>query len=66
MYDVGLKNGAYGGRLLGAGKGGYLVFYHDPKKRNQLTHALTDKGGKILNFNFEFKGTQVWASPYQV
>jgi len=66
LYTIGLKNGACGGKLLGAGNGGYLLFYHEPKKRNQLTRALIDKGGGILDFNFEFKGTQVWLASHNV
>jgi D-glycero-alpha-D-manno-heptose-7-phosphate kinase len=60
LYELGLQNGAYGGRLLGAGGGGYLLFYCPPKKRSQLTKALKNSGGEILNFNFEFGGTKVW------
>ena len=36
LYEIGIKNGATGGKLLGAGGGGYLLFFHDPKKRSQL------------------------------
>ncbi|MEK6825524.1 MAG: sugar phosphate nucleotidyltransferase [Nanoarchaeota archaeon] len=60
LYQIGLNNGADGGRLLGAGNGGYLLFFYPPQKRNQLTRALGQAGGEIMNFNFEFGGTQVW------
>ncbi|MEK6884994.1 MAG: sugar phosphate nucleotidyltransferase [Nanoarchaeota archaeon] len=60
LYEMGLKNGAVGGRLLGAGNGGYILFFISPKKRNQLTKELINKGIEIMNFNFDFKGTQVW------
>lgn len=59
LYDVGIKNGAFGGRLLGAGGGGYILFFHSPKKRNQLKKALEKEGGEVINFNFEFKGTNI-------
>ncbi|MEK6855124.1 MAG: sugar phosphate nucleotidyltransferase [Nanoarchaeota archaeon] len=62
IYEAGLKNGAYGGRLLGSGGGGYLLFFYSPIKRNQLTRALKNSGGEILNFNFESNGARVWDS----
>ncbi|MEM4259550.1 MAG: sugar phosphate nucleotidyltransferase [Candidatus Pacearchaeota archaeon] len=61
LYEVGLKNGAVGGKLLGAGGGGYLLFYHDPIKRNQLYKALRDEGGEPMSFNFDFTGTRIWS-----
>ena len=60
IYQVGISNGAFGGRLLGSGGGGYLLFFHPPSKRNQLTRALKDAGTEILSFNFDFSGTKVW------
>ncbi len=60
LYEIGLKNGASGGRLLGAGDGGYLLFFVSPKRRNQLTKTLNEFGGEVMNFNFDFKGTQIW------
>jgi len=61
LYELGLKNGAYGGKLLGAGSGGYILFFYSPSKRNILRKALESKGGEILNFNFESKGVEVWS-----
>jgi D-glycero-alpha-D-manno-heptose-7-phosphate kinase len=62
LYNVALKNGAYGGRLLGSGGGGYILLAYSPMKRHQLTKALKEDGGEILNFNFEFEGTKIWQS----
>lgn len=62
LYKIGLKNGAYGGRLLGAGAGGYILFFFSPKKRNELKKALEDVGGDVTNFSFESDGIQVWNS----
>ncbi len=59
LYTIGLKNGAIGGRLLGAGGGGYILFFHAPKKRNILKKALEKEGGEIINFNFESAGTLI-------
>ena len=60
LYEVGRRNGAIGGRLLGAGGGGYILFFHSPKKRNQLQSSLKSEGGEIMDFNFEFAGTKIW------
>ncbi len=60
LYEVALQNGAYGGKLLGSGGGGYLLIFHSPKKRNQIVKALQNEGGEIMNFNFDFNGTKVW------
>lgn len=62
LYEIGLKNGARGGKLLGSGGGGYILFFHSPKKRNQLKKALEDFGGEVMNFKFEFDGTKIWTS----
>ena len=61
LYETGMKNGAYGGKLLGAGGGGYILFLHSPKKRNNLKKALEKAGGEILPFNFDFNGTKIWS-----
>ncbi len=60
LYTAGLMHGASGGKLLGSGAGGYILFYHPPTKRNQLAKALHIAGGEIMNFNFDFEGTQIW------
>lgn len=59
LYETGLKNGAYGGKLLGAGGGGYILFFHTPEKRNQLKKAIEKEGGEVVNFRFEFEGTTI-------
>ncbi len=60
LYEVGIRSGAYGGKLLGAGGGGYLLFFYNNKRRNQLKECLQENGGEIMDFNFEFGGTKVW------
>jgi len=60
LYEIGKNNGAYGGKILGAGGGGYILFYVPLKKRNTLVRTLEDEGGEMMNFYFEDKGTQVW------
>lgn len=62
-YDLALKNGALGGKLIGAGGGGFLMFYAEDKAR--LRRALNEKLGlKELRFRFELEGTKLTASAY--
>lgn len=60
LYQTGMDNGAIGGKLLGAGGGGYILFFYSPKKRKQLRDSLKEKNGEIVDFNFESEGVKVW------
>jgi D-glycero-alpha-D-manno-heptose-7-phosphate kinase len=60
LYNAGINNGAYGGKLLGAGGGGYLLFFCPIQKRKQLVNSLEKLNGEIMNFNFESKGVETW------
>jgi len=56
MYEVAMKNGAIGGKLLGAGGGGFLLFYCEKERQPMLEEAM---GLKKFDFRFEFDGTSV-------
>jgi len=56
-YDLAMQNGAVGGKLIGAGGGGFLMFYTEDKIR--LRHALRNAGLQEVRFHFDFQGTQV-------
>lgn len=58
-YELGLANGALGGKLIGAGGGGFLLFYTEHKA--QLRHALTAAGLREVRFRFDGEGTKVVA-----
>lgn len=60
LYNTGIKAGAIGGKLLGAGSGGYILFYCPHYVREDVAMALESIGGKILDFNFDFRGLQTW------
>jgi D-glycero-alpha-D-manno-heptose-7-phosphate kinase len=62
LYNAGLDNGAIGGKLLGAGGAGYLLFFYHPNRRRQLRTALEELGGEMVDFNFESGGTKTWVS----
>ena len=56
-YELGVKNGAVGGKLVGAGGGGFLMFY--AADRNKLRHAMSKAGLEEVRFGFDFEGTKV-------
>lgn len=60
LYEVARQNGAIGGKLLGAGGGGYLLLLCEFNKRHILAQKLEEHGGKVVNFAFEFNGLQTW------
>ena len=57
LYDIAIKAGALGGKLLGAGGGGFLLFYCEKEKQECL--KITLEKLMIVPFNFENDGTQV-------
>lgn len=57
LYDIARKNGALGGKLVGAGGGGFLMFYTN--ENTKLRRAMAKEGLRELSFNFDFEGTKV-------
>lgn len=55
-YEIAMQNGALGGKLLGAGGGGFLLFYCEPENQEKLRIAL---GMKPFEFKFEYDGSSV-------
>ena len=56
-YQLAINNGAIGGKLVGAGGGGFLMFM--AKDRNQLRKAMVGAGLEEVRFKFDFEGTKV-------
>ena len=56
-YDLAMQNGAQGGKLVGAGGGGFLMFMAED--RNKLRHTMTAAGLEEVRFGFDFEGTKV-------
>jgi D-glycero-alpha-D-manno-heptose-7-phosphate kinase len=56
-YDCAMANGALGGKVIGAGGGGFLMFYADDKVK--LRHAMRERGLTEVRFRFDFEGTRV-------
>lgn len=61
IYEAACANGALGGRLLGAGAGGYFLFFARPFHRHQLIRILRDRGLETLDFRFDNEGLQSWS-----
>jgi len=60
VYEAAMKAGAYGGKVSGAGGGGFMFFTVDPVKRLDLINALNRFSGSVLNFHFSENGCQGW------
>jgi D-glycero-alpha-D-manno-heptose-7-phosphate kinase len=56
-HSLGMLNGAIGGKLVGAGGGGFLMFYAADRAR--LRHAMTSAGLEEVRFKFDFEGAKV-------
>jgi D-glycero-alpha-D-manno-heptose-7-phosphate kinase len=62
FISTGINNGAIGGKILGAGGGGTILFYSKENQQEKLKLALQKIGGQIFDFNLDFDGLQVWKS----
>lgn len=56
-YQLGMQNGAVGGKLVGAGGGGFLMFY--ASNRAKLRSSMRRAGLEEVRFKFDFEGTKV-------
>jgi D-glycero-alpha-D-manno-heptose-7-phosphate kinase len=56
-YELACRHGALGGKLIGAGGGGFLMFYTEDKTR--LRHAMREAGLREVRFRFDFQGTML-------
>ena len=60
IYNDARENGAVGGKLLGAGGGGFFLFYVPPFQKHQLIQHLQDTGLQVRPFRFEQEGLRSW------
>ncbi len=60
IYDKVKKAGALGGKILGAGGGGHMLFLCDPDKRHQISRVIDNTDATIVKFNFDKSGLQTW------
>ena len=60
IYKNALKHGAIGGKLLGAGGGGFYIFYTPPSSKHELIEFLNESQLEIRPFRFEKEGLRSW------
>jgi D-glycero-alpha-D-manno-heptose-7-phosphate kinase len=60
LYAIARKNGVLGGKILGAGGGGYLLLFCDFRKKHVAAQKLEAAGGQIVQFGFDSQGLQTW------
>ena len=61
-YDAAKKAGAIGGKLMGAGGGGFFMFYARPSERRRVYETMVARGLKPLRFRFDFDGARIVAN----
>ena len=62
IYDDACANGAVGGKLLGAGGGGFFLFYVTPFRKHELIAKLESLGLNVRLFRFEQEGLRAWSA----
>ena len=62
LYGEAIKAGALGGKLLGAGGGGYLLMYCPYNVRHKVASRMEQAGGQLADWNFELRGAQSWVA----
>ena len=60
MYEVARREGALGGKMTGAGGGGYFLFLTRFDRRHRVAAALEKLGGQVVPFQFESRGVRSW------
>ena len=61
LYDAAMKAGASGGKISGAGGGGFMVFYCPGKSRDEVIKSLNNFGGMIKDYSFVDHGLTTWS-----
>jgi len=61
-YDAALEAGAIGGKLMGAGGGGFFMFYVRPTERRKVYETLVARGLRPMRFRFDFDGARIVAN----
>jgi D-glycero-alpha-D-manno-heptose-7-phosphate kinase len=61
IYDTAIRNGSLGGKVSGAGGGGFMFFYCPGNTRSDVIAALRQFGGQTKRYEFTNKGLTTWA-----
>jgi D-glycero-alpha-D-manno-heptose-7-phosphate kinase len=60
LYAMARQHGAMGGKILGAGGGGYLLLLCEYDKKHLVTKTLEEAGIQVSSLAFEPQGLQTW------
>jgi D-glycero-alpha-D-manno-heptose-7-phosphate kinase len=60
-YEAAMAQGALGGKVTGAGGGGYMLFFCPFQRKHRVAEALTKMGGVVTEFEFDFRGLSTWS-----
>ena len=60
IYETALQNGATGGKISGAGGGGFMIFYAPYIHKYQLIKKLNELGGSVMNYSLTTEGLTTW------
>ena len=63
LFDLAIAEGAWGGKVSGAGGGGFLMFFTDPENRHHLISRLNAAGGQASSVKVTFEGAEAWSVP---
>ena len=61
LYETALQNGAIGGKVTGAGGGGFMYLFCDFDKKHQVIESVKKLGAEVSEFSFEPEGLQTWS-----
>lgn len=59
IYEAGIEVGAYGGKIMGAGGGGHMVFICPLDKREKLVNKMAELGVREIDFSIDWNGVEV-------
>ncbi|MEN9525592.1 MAG: hypothetical protein RLZZ256_976, partial [Bacteroidota bacterium] len=62
IYDTARKAGASGGKISGAGGGGFMIFYCPGNTRHHVAESLTKLGGSVQPYQFTLSGIRSWST----
>jgi D-glycero-alpha-D-manno-heptose-7-phosphate kinase len=58
-YEIARENGALGGKIIGAGGGGFMMLYCPNAKKGAVRQAMAAEGLREMPFDFDFEGAKV-------
>jgi D-glycero-alpha-D-manno-heptose-7-phosphate kinase len=62
LYEAAISSGALGGKITGAGGGGYMFFYCPFDTKRNVALSLEKLGAQVVDFTFDFHGVQTWTA----